>query len=146
MQWGRVVFSQAGPGDGEERVGERADGHVPVPGGPFANLVLVQPELIFAAPVVVLDVPSQPGRRDDRGQRGAGRDMSKEVGDLDDPVAVFLGELRLGGPADQQHVHEARRRRLVLDGHLVRGEVPVPFTFSRRARTSGVATHRRRWP
>jgi hypothetical protein len=54
---GGVVFSQAGPGDGEERVGEHADGHVPVPGGPFTDLVLVQTELIFAALVVVLSVP-----------------------------------------------------------------------------------------
>ena len=36
------MFSQAGAGGGEERVGEHARGHVPVPGGPFADLVLVR--------------------------------------------------------------------------------------------------------
>ncbi len=38
------VFSQRGPGNGEERMGHHADGHVPVPWGPVAHLVLVQAE------------------------------------------------------------------------------------------------------
>jgi hypothetical protein len=67
---------------------------------------------------VPLDVPSQPSRGDDLGQRGAGRDVSE--------VVNFAFE----GPADQQHVDEPGRRGLILDGDLVRGEVPVPFTFA----------------
>lgn len=78
---GWVVFSQAGPGDGEERVGEHADRDVPVPGGPFADLILVQPELIFTALVVVLDVPPQARRRDHRRDRSAGRSVDQEVFD-----------------------------------------------------------------
>ena len=42
-------LSQAGPGDGEERMGDRADGDAPMSGSPFADLARVHPELIFIA-------------------------------------------------------------------------------------------------
>ena len=46
---GRVRFSQLGAGGGEERVGEHAGAHVPMPGGPLADLVLVQAEQVSRA-------------------------------------------------------------------------------------------------
>lgn len=67
---GCVAFSQVGPGEGQERVGEHADRDMAVPGLPFTDLVGVEAELVLAALVVVLDVAPQPGRVDHRGDRG----------------------------------------------------------------------------
>ena len=62
----RVVFG--GGGDGEEGGGEHGEGDPPVPGGPAADLVLVQAGQALAGLEVLLDGPAQPGDLDQRGQ------------------------------------------------------------------------------
>src|SRR3954451_12927050 len=88
-------LSQAGAGGGEERMGQHAGAHVPVPRGPLADLVLVQAEQVLALAVVLLNLPAHPGDRNQLGDRGGVDGVGEE-------------ELDLGGvghrAADQQGV------------------------------------------
>jgi hypothetical protein len=104
--------SQLGAGGGEEGLGQHAGAHVPVPGGPLADLVLVQAEQVLALAVVLLDLPAHPGDRDQL------RDRSGRGG-------VGQEELELGGvghrAADQQGVAVSLGGRLIFDGDRDRG-------------------------
>jgi hypothetical protein len=127
---GLVVFSQSGPGDGEECVGEHADAHVPMPGGPVADLVLVEAEQVFAGLVVVFDVPPPSGRADHRQDAGTGTGVDQEVLNLVDAVGVFGVDFRRSRPADQQGVLMPFGCRLVFDRDAVRGPVIEPLAFA----------------
>src|SRR5579863_10353683 len=58
-----------GGGDGEEGGGEHGQGGPPVPGGPAADLVLIQPGQPFAGLEILLCGPAQPGDLDQGGER-----------------------------------------------------------------------------
>jgi hypothetical protein len=79
---GLVVFSQVRAGGGEEGVGQHAGGHVPVPGCPLADLVLVEAEQVLALGVVLLDLPAHPGDGDQLGDRGGLGGVGEEELDL----------------------------------------------------------------
>src|SRR6266516_4608905 len=92
-----------GVGDGEEGAGEHGQGDPPVPGGPAADLVLIEAGESFAGLEVLLDSPPDPGDLDQGGQ-----------GNLLRRVAAVEGQFA-GAPvaADQQ---PAASRRAVADG------------------------------
>ena len=93
-RWG---CREAGAGDGEERRGEHGQDRVAVPGGPAADLVLIEPGLGLGDREGFLDAPPASGDADQLGQRGAPPVVAQEVGVLG--VTVGLG---VGGAADQQ--------------------------------------------
>ena len=62
-----------GGGHGEERVGEQGEGGPAVPGGPAADLMLVQAGQFLAGLEVLLDRPPAAGDPDQGGQRYRGR-------------------------------------------------------------------------
>ena len=98
---GGWCFPRLGAGGGEEGVGQHAGGHVPVPGGPLADLVLVEAEQVLALGVVLLDLPAHPGDRDQLGDRGGVGGVGEEELDL-----AGVGHRA----ADQQGVAVSRRR------------------------------------
>ena len=51
-----------GGGDGQDRGGEHGEGDPPVPGGPAADLVLIQAGQALAGLEVLLDRPAEPPR------------------------------------------------------------------------------------
>ena len=61
-----------GGGDGQEGGGEHGEGDPPVPGGPGADLVLVQAGQALGGLEVLLDGPPEPGDPHQRGE-GDGR-------------------------------------------------------------------------
>jgi hypothetical protein len=65
-------------GDGEERVGKHRQGDVPVPGAPFADLVMVEAGLVLGLGEAVLDRPPGARHGDQFGQCGAGRGVAGE--------------------------------------------------------------------
>jgi hypothetical protein len=58
-----------GGGDGEDGSGEHGQGDPPVPGGPAADLVLVEAGEALAGLEVLLDGPAEPRDPDEGGQR-----------------------------------------------------------------------------
>src|SRR5271170_2638295 len=66
--------------DGEDGGGEHGEGDPPVPGGPAADLVLVQPGDALAGLEVFLDGPAEPGDADQGGQRDRVRSVAAVEG------------------------------------------------------------------
>jgi hypothetical protein len=66
--WAGVVSAFGCGGDGQEGAGEHGEGDPPVPGGPAADLVLVQAGEAFAGLEILLDGPPEPGGLDQRGE------------------------------------------------------------------------------
>ena len=98
---GGGVCWEAGAGDGEERRGEHGQDRVAVPGGPPADLVLVEPGLGLGDREGFLDAPPAPGDTNQLGQRGAPPVVAQEVGVLLVTVGLGVG-LGVGVAADQQ--------------------------------------------
>jgi hypothetical protein len=92
---GEVTVSGALPdgSDGEECVGEQAEGGPAVPGGPGGDLAAVQGGGLFGQLVIFLDLPAGDGHCDQLGQRDRVRAPAQVVAD-GAGVAV---------PAQQQH-------------------------------------------
>jgi hypothetical protein len=81
-----------GGGDGQDGGGEHGEGDPPVPGGPAADLVLIQAGQALAGLEVLLDRPAKPGDLDQGGQRDRLRGVAVVEGQF--PGAPV--------PADQQ--------------------------------------------
>jgi hypothetical protein len=111
-QWDELVIvrvAAAGLGrgqDGQESVGEQRQDGPPVPGGPAADLVLVQGGELFSACEPVLDFPPGPGYAYELGQGHRVKGMGAVEGILAvaDPAAdqqpvraVAFGYCRVGG-------------------------------------------------
>ncbi len=92
---GEVTVSGALPhgSDGEECVGEQAEGGPAVPGGPAGDLAAVQGGGLFGQLVIFLDLPAGDGHCYQRGERDGARTPAQVVAD-GAGVAV---------PAEQQH-------------------------------------------
>ena len=100
-------------------MGQHAGGHVPVPRGPLTDLVLVEAEQVLALAVVLLDLPTHSGDRDQLGDRGGIRGVGEEELDL-----AGVGHRA----ADQQGVAVSLGGRLIFDGDRDRGRFAEPFT------------------
>src|ERR1022692_4892607 len=101
-------------GHGEERVGEHRQRDVPVPGIPFADLIVVQAGLVLSLGEAVLDRPPRAGQGDQLGQRCAGRGVTEEERQLALALVVHRQgtaghqvTLRAGG-GDQRPVIQPR--------------------------------------
>ncbi len=57
----------------QERLGDQHQGHMPIPGVPAADLVVVQADLVLGGLEALLDRPADPRDADQLGQRRAGR-------------------------------------------------------------------------
>ena len=91
--------------DREQGVGEHDEGGVAVPGGPLADLVLVEADLAFAGLEALLDAPSGAGHPHERGQRdGLGRPAAVEgqfpVGDTSPDQQPVMSRDFVGGWLD----------------------------------------------
>lgn len=68
--------------DGQEGQGEHDGGDVPVPADPRADLVVGQTEQVLTGLVVLLDLPAQPGHRDELRHRRADAGVGQEELDV----------------------------------------------------------------
>ena len=116
--------SLGGGGDGQEGAGEHGEGDPAVPGGPAADLVLVQAGEAFAGLEVLLDGPPEPGDLDQRGEGNGLRGVAAVEGQF--PGARVA--------ADQQ---PAASRRAVADGDP--GPVVVAVAFGAGSRRTAAA-------
>jgi transposase len=66
----------------QERLGDQHQGHVPIPGVPAADLVVVQANLVLGGLEALLDRPADPGHPDQLGQRGPRRAKAGVEGQL----------------------------------------------------------------
>jgi hypothetical protein len=78
--WGWLAGVLGGGGDGEEGGGEHGQGHPPVPGGPAADLVLVQAGQALAGLEILFHGPAAPGDLHQGGQRDGVRGIAAVEG------------------------------------------------------------------
>ena len=124
---GGGICWDAGAGDGEERRGEHGQDRVAVPGGPAADLVLVEPGLGLGDREGLLDTPPPPGDPDQLAQGGPAPVVAQEVVGVGVGVGVRVGvAVRIRVAADEQ----AARPAVGAAGRVQGDPGPVRFQNS----------------